>query len=90
MASMTKKERAKYYCKKLCNSPNSKTVTEIANSINGLIYSESQEPVSEKYKLELIALMEESWTEFHPILEHAENQSILELISQIKATIKKQ
>ncbi len=90
MASMTKKERAKYYCKKLCNSPTSETVTEIANSINGLIYSESKEPVSEKYKLELITLMEENWTEFYPILEHAENQAILALISQIKTIIKKQ
>lgn len=89
MASMSKEERAKDYCKKLCNSPNLETVTEIVNSINGLVYTESQKPVSEKYKLELITLMEESWTEFYPILEHAENQSILALISQIKATINK-
>lgn len=88
MPSMTKEERAKSYCKKLCNNPTPKTVSEISQSINGLVYSDSKIPVSEKYKLEIIELMEQNWYQYYPILEHAENQSILNLISQIKAIIK--
>lgn len=89
MASMTKTERANYYCKILCNSPNIETATEIARSINSLVYTESKKPVSINYKLGLVSLMEENWSKFYPILEHSENQSILALISQIKSTINK-
>ena len=88
MASMSKEERAKEYCKQLCNNPTQETAKKIANSINRLVYSNTEKPISSEYKMELIGIMEQNWTNFYPILEHAENQSILALISQIKATIK--
>ncbi len=87
MASMTKEERAKQYLDWLEADKTENGIQRVVDSLNELVYSESQKPISKEYKLSIIAEMEKQAPSHEVILEHAENKSILLLIQTVKAKI---
>lgn len=87
MASMSKEERAKQYLDWLEEDKTPTGIQRVVNNLNGLIYTNTQKPVSKEYKLQIIAEMEKQAPSHGTILEHAENKSILLLIQTVKAKI---
>ena len=84
---MSKAERAKQYLDWLEEDKSQSGIQRVVNSLNDLVYTESQQPISKEYKLAIIAEMEKQAPSHGVILEHAENKSILLLIQTVKAKI---
>ena len=87
MASMNREERARQYLDWLQNDKSEKGVQRVVESLNGLVYAQSREPLSKAEKLAIVAEMEKQAPTQGLILEHAENKSILLLIQTVKAKI---
>ena len=86
MASMSREERANDYLQKLKRNPTKMEAREIAKSLNSLVFTKSNNPLSKEDKLAIINEMLEQATS-GLILEHADNQEILSLISLVNQII---
>lgn len=86
MARMSKEERAKQYLELLKKNPSKQQAQVIANSLEGLVNADTGKPLSFSSK---IAILEEMETQVSSsiVLEHADNQCVLDLISTVKAII---
>ena len=84
---MTREERAKQYLEQLKKDGSSESIQQIVDSLNCLVFSSTKEPLTKDEKLAIIAEMKKQASGYGPLLEHADNSSILELIQAVKAKI---
>ena len=83
---MTRKECAIVCLEKFANQKE-RAVNEVFKYINTLINSENGNPISKNDKLVIISEMIAQIPSNYPILEHSDNQAILQLIQIVKAKI---
>ena len=99
MASMTRKERAESYLKRILTATNREAEsTKILEELNGLIYSSNNEPLSEQDKLLIIEVIEELHTnplvekskslEQIQIAEASDNSGVLDIIEALRRGVK--
>lgn len=86
IASMNRMERAKYYVEKLNGKPTEEQARQIARDINALVYSKSGEALSCEDKIAIAVEMERQLGE-QLVLEHADNQAVLDLISLVRRIV---
>lgn len=86
MARMSREERAKEYLQRLKNNPTDLEARKIVVDLNSLVYAESKKPLSKEEKLAIVNEMLKQ-ASFGLILEHADNQEILSLISLVNQII---
>lgn len=86
MAKMSKEERAKQYLDLLKKNPSKQQAQEIANRLEKLIYADTGIPLSYSSKIAILDEMEKQLSS-SILLEHADNQCVLDLISAVKAII---
>ncbi len=83
---MTKQERAKQYIKWI-EEDRINGADRVLKSINSLVYSETDKPISKEYKIAILEEMIELLPSDGLLLEHADNASVLQLIQIVKAKI---
>lgn len=86
MGRMTKEERAKQYVDLLKRNPTKQQAQEVANLLENLVNADTREPLSFSSKIAILEEMEKQ-IDSPFILEHADNQNVLDLISVVKAII---
>ena len=86
MARMSKEERAKQYLDLLKKNPSKQQAQVIANRLEGLVYADTGTPLSFSSKIAILEEMEKQVSS-SIVLEHADNQCVLDLISTVKAII---
>lgn len=86
MARMTKEERAKQYVDLLKRNPTKQQAQEVANLLEDLVNADTRKPLSFSSKIAILEEMEKQ-IDSPIILEHADNQSVLGLISVVKEII---
>lgn len=85
---MTKEERAKQYLQWLNADRSDEGVKRVVTHINKLVYSNNKQPVPLEYKKSIVDMMEMLAPQYDIILEQSDNSTILELISQVKSSLK--
>lgn len=86
MARMTKEERAKQYVNLLKKNPSRQQAQAIAKSLEGLVNADTRQPLSISSKMAILEEMEKQVSS-SIILEHADNQCVLDLISTVKSIV---
>lgn len=80
MAEYKLEDLAKLYKKELESNPTTDTAQKVADEINGLKYTNTGKSISTEDKQKIVNKMSEQV----PIMESADNTSILDLIALVK------
>lgn len=83
---MTKEERAKQYVYLLKKNPTRQQAQAVAKDLEKLVYADTGQQLSFSSKMAILEEMEKQVSS-SIILEHADNQCVLDLISTVKAIV---